>query len=440
MSEINNHGSLYQKNMNLLNTRYREICDKVLNIKSSDRYSTRVVKGKDQTLSVNGIQLSSRHDRLAQSLKLASSVSEESSEVHVYGFALGDVIPILASRKNVNRICVHILNLEIFKLVLSYIDLDEIISSKVELLYGENTDGKIYPDRVVIVPAIILADDLNLKLAASLDSTLDFNFTRDEVLKTRDEINERIQSNIDFIKNDRDVSDLFGIAKNQKIAVVASGPSLESGMELLADLKRNNVLVVAVDTSGRSLSNGKISADYVVSIDKNIKCEHVNCSAFSEASLVYFPMLSKDVIQHFSHRYIAYGTGVAYTEIRSSYQHSVLFSSGSVLLPAVDLAVKMGAGEIFLFGADFAYSGGKTHAGYDTGEGELILPGVQTVEILGQNCNKLQTHRAFRQYLFDLEQYIEKCNGCKKFINMSATGALIRGTIPGRAYSFSGIL
>ena len=432
MSEINTDRHLYEMNLSLLNIHSSDVYEKLQKIKSMQGYTIRIVTGKDQTLSVNNIQLSSRHDRLAQSIYLASLISKDAAEVHVYGFGLGDVIPILASMENIRRICVHILNLEIFKLVLNFIDLATIVSPKVELLYGENLDGKIYSDRIIIIPSVILADDANLKLAASLDSTLDYHLKRDEIIRQQDKVNERIYSNIEYIKNDQDVSALFRIAVNKKIAVVASGPSLDYGMDLLLDLKRNGALIVAVDTSGHCLSKANICADYVVSIDENIKSEYVNCSAFCGASLVYFPMLKKEVIQCFNHRFIAYGMGVAYSEIKKRFEHSILFSSGSVLLPAIDLAVKMGTCEIFLFGADFAYLDEKTHAGYDNGV--LICPGVQSVEILGQNGNRLKTHRSFRQYLFDLELYIEKCHRNIKFINMSATGALIRGTISARDY------
>ena len=56
------------------------------------------------------------------------------------------------------------------------------------------------------------------------------------------------------------------------------------------------------------------------------------------------------------------------TPVASTAQQGQLYVGGSVIHPAVDLAVKMGAARITLFGADFAFPMNKTHAGWNDGD------------------------------------------------------------------------
>ena len=89
----------------------------------------------------------------------------------------------------------------------------------------------------------------------------------------------------------------------------------------------------------------------------------------------------------------------------SSYLKAQLYVGGSVIHPAVDLAVKMGAAKITLFGADFAFPNNKTHAGWSDGDlgPNWVLLGIGYWTGMAQ---RVKTQLNFRSYLCELERYI----------------------------------
>jgi hypothetical protein len=99
---------------------------------------------------------------------------------------------------------------------------------------------------------------------------------------------------------------------------------------------------------------------------------------------------------------------------------------GSVIHPAIDLGVKMGASRITLFGADFAFPGGKTHTGWQDGD---LGPQMNIARhwVRDGRGNKVKTQLNFRSYLIELERYIA-LHPEVQFFNTSRDGALIDGT------------
>ena len=104
-------------------------------------------------------------------------------------------------------------------------------------------------------------------------------------------------------------------------------------------------------------------------------------------------------------RYGGYSASPVYAALRQQYPRGQLHVGGSVIHPAVDLAVKMGASRITLFGADFAFPMNKTHAGWNDGD---LGPGVEQARhwVLDGHGQRVSTQLNFRGYLCELERYI----------------------------------
>lgn len=94
--------------------------------------------------------------------------------------------------------------------------------------------------------------------------------------------------------------------------------------------------------------------------------------------------------------------------------------------PAVDLAVKMGAVQVTLFGADFAFPGDKTHAGWSDGDLGPQL-GAAKHWVLDGHGQRIKTQLNFRSYLCELERFIAG-HPQVRFYNSSRAGAMIAGT------------
>jgi len=144
-------------------------------------------------------------------------------------------------------------------------------------------------------------------------------------------------------------------------------------------------------------------------------------------TLVYMPMLDVELLGNWrGPRYSAYSSSALYARVREAIPRAELFVGGSVIHPATDLAVKMGASSITLFGADFAFPGDRTHTGWGDG---VLGPAISASRhwVLDGHGRRVRTQLNFRGYLVELERFIAH-HPHVRFYNTSRAGALIAGT------------
>jgi hypothetical protein len=186
-------------------------------------------------------------------------------------------------------------------------------------------------------------------------------------------------------------------------------------------------LFVCVDTAYRPLLAHGIQPDIVVSIDQRISTRHLPPDDTASITLVYMPMVDPQVVGLWQGaRHVAYSGSPIYQSLRQSLPRGELFGGGSVIHPAVDLATKMGAARITLFGADFAFPGDETHAGWSDGDLGPQL-GAAKHWVLDGHGQRIKTQLNFRSYLCELERFIAG-HPEVRFYNSSRAGALIAGT------------
>ena len=121
MEEIN----LFDRNIELLKKNNPQLADLVLACPdaSEEELDCQIVNGRETTVSVNGVQLTSRHDGLLQMQQMCDDLNPNVREVEVYGHGLGDIGNyLLDNYKDITRINFHILNLSLFKILLSVVD------------------------------------------------------------------------------------------------------------------------------------------------------------------------------------------------------------------------------------------------------------------------------------------------------------------------------
>ena len=68
----------------------------------------------EQTIVINGIQLTSNYDRQAEAAMQIDRIPRSASEAYIYGPALGDTIEQLLKRKAIRKLYVLILNKAVF--------------------------------------------------------------------------------------------------------------------------------------------------------------------------------------------------------------------------------------------------------------------------------------------------------------------------------------
>jgi hypothetical protein len=418
----------FERNVEIIQRRWPLLSARLL-VEDVSLLQADLVEGLGSTLSINGIQLTSRHDRNREARLQADSLPIDSPVVHVYGTGLGDLQIELLQRDGLERLYVHILNGAVFALVLQLLDQQQWLSDpRVELLYAGDL-AEIQLPFFALPSELVLADDFNAKIRDRLISETHLAFNNCEFDPQAPDIVERLQASLELVQGDRDVAELFGWRKGQEVFVIATGPSLEQHFETLLAIRNQaeRPLFICVDTAYRPLIDHGIRPDVVVSIDQRISARHLPYEGTTDIILAYMPMVDPLVLEAWQGpRYASYSASPIYQQMRRQQPKGELYVGGSVIHPAVDLAVKMGAAQITLFGADFAFPNDKTHAGWNDGDLGPQL-GAAKHWVLDGNGQRIKTQLNFRSYLCELERFIAG-HPQVRFYNSSRAGAMIAGT------------
>lgn len=418
----------FERNGALIQRRWPKVWHR-LTVENSTALQADLVEGLGSTLSIDGIQLTSRHDRTREALLQANSLPVDSPVVHVYGTGLGDLQLQLLERAGLERLYVHILNGAVFALVLQLLDQQPWLGdSRVVLLYAGDL-SEIQLPYFALPSELVLADNFNAKIRDRLISETHLTFNNREFNADNPEIAERLQACVERVRADADVAELFATCSGREVFVIATGPSLEQHFDTLRTVREQarRPLFICVDTAYRPLVEHGIKPDVVVTIDQRISTRHLPSDATSDITLVYMPMVDPMVLGGWQgKRYVAYSASPVYKDMRQQLPKAQLFVGGSVIHPAVDLAVHMGSSQITLFGADFAFPNDKTHAGWNDGD---LGPQVGAARhwVLDGRGQRVKTQLNFRSYLCELERYIAG-HPRVAFYNSSRAGAMIVGT------------
>lgn len=418
----------FEGNAQVIQARWPRLLERLL-AEDSAALQADLVEGLGSTLSISGIQLTSRHDRVAEARTQAASLPADSPVVHLYGTGLGDLQQVLLENPALQRLQVHILNGAVFALVLQLLDQQAWLSDpRVELAYAGDL-AEIQMPFFALPAELVLADDHNAKIRDRLVSEVHLAFNNRDFVADSPEVLQRLQSSAELVAGDSDVAQLFGTQAGREVFVIATGPSLERHFERLRQIRSQaqRPLLICVDTAYRPLLKQGIEPDIVVSIDHRISGLHLPPEQSAGIALVYLPMVDPQILARWQGpRYVGYSASPIYGWIRQQLPKAQLYVGGSVIHPAVDLAVRMGAQQITLFGADFAFPMNKTHAGWLDGELGPQL-GAARHWVLDGHGQRVRTQLNFRSYLCELERFIAG-HPQVHFYNSSRDGAMIAGT------------
>lgn len=424
----------FERNAQVIQARWPALLAR-LRAEDSQALQADLVQGQGSTLSIAGIQLTSRHDRTAEARLQAASLPPASPVLHVYGTGLGELQQVLLERTDLKLLKVHILNGALFALVLQLLDQQQWLADpRVELVYAGDFPEIQLP--FFALPAeLVLADDFNAKIRDRLVSEVHLSFNNREFDPESPQIIQRLRESLELLRTDRDVAELFATGAGQEIYVIATGPSLVQHFDKLKALREQaqRPMFICVDTAYKPLLEHGIKPDLVVSIDQKISTRHLPPENSDDITLVYLPLSDPQVLTAWKGaRYVGYSASPVYAKVRQQINRAELYVGGSVIHPAVDLAVKIGATRITLFGADFAFPMNKTHAGWNDGDlGPAV--GIAKHWVLDGHGQRVKTQLNFRSYLCELERYIAG-HPQVRFFNSSRAGAMIVGTTFNREF------
>lgn len=226
---------------------------------------------------------------------------------------------------------------------------------------------------------------------------------------------------------DAPVSSIFGSGRPWAV-VAAGGPTLLAGAAAIAS-RRHEMTLIAVSTALGPLERVGLRPDIVVMIDPLAALgRHLDAvpdlAALRDVPLVYAIDIDAGVLARWpGPRFAALLALPSYASLARDHALGELFCSGTVTHTAVDLAVKMGARDVVLVGADFAYPGGNTHA-----EGTPFRRAIGRSKVVVESVGgeRIPTDVNLLGYLRDLERYIGQAASVR-FWNASTEGARIDG-------------
>lgn len=389
--------------------------------------SVELLEGRQSTLLVQGIQLSSRHDRHAEARWQADQVAVDAPHIHLYGTALGEIIEVLLARPALQQLTIHLLNETLFSLLLRLVPCSWLEDARVSLVLAAG-EREIHKPFIALPGELALVSDANARIRDRLVAEIEWPYVSARLQDSAALRNERLQQNHATWLADQDVRTLFATHQGEPILVVASGPSQAGQHARLRALQAQGrcPFLICLDTAWLPLRRQGIKPDLVVSIDINIHPGILPAEGSEGIPLVYFPQLQSTVLTQWrGPRFVACSDSDFYASVRASREVGSLFTCGSVLHPAVDLAVQMGASQVILVGADFAFLDGETHTGWPAGE--LTPAHIAMHWVLNGHGERVPTLLNFRSYLCYLEQYIVR-HPQVRFSNTSRRGAAIEGT------------
>ena len=170
--------------------------------------------------------------------------------------------------------------------------------------------------------------------------------------------------NLPYLAQLGGVKDYFGIAPSMvPFVVLAAGPSLETILPHLAELKKRAVLI-CVDTALRACLNAGVEPDFIVLVDPQYACaRHVEFLSSPTSVLIAESAVWPSVFR-FNCREIVLCSSLfpigQYFE-RHLGQKGALGAGGSVATTAWDFARKCGAKKIYMAGMDLGFPGKQTH-------------------------------------------------------------------------------
>lgn len=376
---------------------------------------------EEKTIVINNIQLTSNYDRVAEASLQISRIDECSNKAFIYGSGFGDSAKLLLQRKSIKDLHVVILNLGVFLHILNTQNHSHWLMDKRITLHCAQTMSDIYKPFCANPSELVLCDDKNVQLRDRITTELNNDF----VQKQFDTDNLYYLKNRDYVLTDPDISSLSSPI-NENIFIAAAGPTLESHLHWLS---KNKPFIIALDAAVQTLLSVNIIPNIVVSIDKRVfqLFEAIPPATFSNSKLVYFPNVDSRLLAYWEgERYCSYSETAMYKNFCELKRLKPLFSSGSVIHPAIDLAVNLGANNIILFGADFSFTHNKAHATPDGSKKSELNVTAANHWLFNYLGDKVPTMANFKGYLRDLEKYIESHPNIK-FYSGSPLGAKIEG-------------
>ena len=377
-----------------------------------------------KVLVYGGCHISSAFDPESEAEVQASVLDGSEEVIWVYGIGSGFLIENMLKQSWIKKINLVFFNHRLFVESLKEYPNRWVDDKRVELFFA----GELkYPSKpfLNVYAELIVAEKkaypLRDRVVMELDEGLKKKRLEDRKLKF--DI-KNIVENDEYIKNDKSVSEYFNQYQGKVVTVVAGGETLQSYI----DNPVESDCLIAVSTAVNPLIKGGIVPQFVIAIDGHDNMvDHFdiisNKDLLKSSVFVYSPTVPKKMLHSWPGLRCIFKTDDSvFNGVQSVLKLKKLYCSGTVTHCAVDLAVKLGAKEVRLVGADFGYPSGYTHAENSAARKKADFK----TRVTNYDGQEIMSRPALIAFMRDLEVYIS-LNKSVEFRSFSKESAKIDG-------------
>ena len=388
--------SIWNKNCELLKNRFPELFQQLLpiikNVSVSFEIPCKLDCGWDIFFAKNGeisacyqnIALHSKYNPSNESEKLALALTDKIETIETlvfFGFGLGYNVVSLAKKNPSKNFVLIEPDSQKFITALHYIDFSAILNiANIVLLIGASHQTVLSILEMYKIKNCYFVRNKNhemheQKYFEDFDKLLKRNIAKDDInAKTLEKFASLWQKN--SCKNLHQLVYLDGIARYKNIAknlcacVLAAGPSLDSVLPYLKQIKERCILI-CVDTALRSCLRVGVEPDFIVLVDPQYwNARHI-LDLKSPSSVLITEIAAYPTVMRFECREKVLCSSLypigKYFE-KSFPEKGLLGAGGSVATTAWDFARYCGCSQIFLAGLDLGFPNKKTHVSGSTFE------------------------------------------------------------------------
>ncbi|HHL39629.1 MAG TPA: DUF115 domain-containing protein [Deltaproteobacteria bacterium] len=385
------------------------------------------------TLRWDGLYLHSRYDPVLEARRFAERL-EPAAVAFLFGWGADYFIEAVIQRlAGAKRLYIFPTNVILFRQTLELFDYSAIFGDeRVELILGGAAAlARALKEEAPFSP-LVIRHPPSLKAASAelaplrdlLEEGLYSDFLTRRWQEMDGEMRRLVAGNWRRYSTLEGVAALFGTEQGGRAFVLGAGPSLSTDIEGLR-AGWDEAVTIVVDAACGAVVAAGLEPDFVVAVDPHPDIAELLGAGESKGTLVFAPTVVSEAVDRWKGpKVLAFLSTMKGLEAAME-EKGVLFSGGSVIHPAVDLAVRLGCAEVVLAGCDFAFTDGFSHV-----EGmpfrERMENGSLQRRIKGAGGEMLATSKNLIAYLRELERYIA-AHGGVSWTNFTARGAVIAG-------------
>lgn len=455
---INNKNVVFEKNIKALKEYYPNLAEQVMVSRETGNY--KLVKTGDEQIYNLWIE-----DKKTFYYDFENPILDSEQQIEelklkntrlalVLGCGLGYELEVFKNKVAIEQNTLGVIivekEMEIFKLALQVTDLTEYIcKSKIKIIVGieeesffsefqnffEKNNDVLWLIKTLKPVyhnfALILNKDYYLKAIRCIKNSSSYmlNFYGNDPEDSMIGVNN-ILKNLNEIIENPGINLLYNKFKGKPAVVVSTGPSLNKNKHLLKGLE-DEVVIIAADSALKILNEIDVKPHFVTMLERGENMSKlIEGFSYSEVKDTYFaacPVVDPKsyevypgprviVYRNFDHfKWIGLDRGIL----------DIKQSAGNM---SFKIAESLGCDPIILIGQDLSYSrDGHTHAkGMVFGHERKEEKTKESIEVMGNDGEKINTHKTWYEFLKSYEVDISKYKGT--CINSTEGGAYIRGT------------